>query len=88
MPAAYIAYLDATPSYRITSFRQKMGRVVHIAAWMPGLLIFFRLVSYTSSRTGTAPAPIRWTRVGLFGIMWGVYGLIGKWIFGDGEASK
>lgn len=88
MPEEYIAYLDSIPSYRITSFRQKVGRVVHIVGWMPGLLLFFRLVARLSSKTGTAPAPIRWVRGALFGTMWGLYDLAGKWIFGDGESSS
>lgn len=88
MPEQYIAYLDSIPSYRITSVRQKIGRFVHIAGWMPGLLLFFRIVARTSSQTGAAPVPIRWTRAALFGTMWGLYDVIGKWIFGDGEASS
>ncbi|KAJ3797605.1 hypothetical protein GGU11DRAFT_784254, partial [Lentinula aff. detonsa] len=88
MPEPYIAYLDSVPSYRIISFRQKIGRLVHIAVWMPGLLIFFRIVARMSSKTGRAPKPILWTRRALFGTMWGLYDLLAKWIFGDGEASS
>ncbi|KAJ4471605.1 hypothetical protein J3R30DRAFT_3450208 [Lentinula aciculospora] len=88
MPEPYIAYLDSIPSYRITSFRQKIGRLVHIVVWMPGLLVFFRIVARLSSKTGRAPKPILWTRRALFGTMWGLYDLLGKWVFGDGEASS
>ncbi|KAJ3720161.1 hypothetical protein F5878DRAFT_539092 [Lentinula raphanica] len=88
MPEEFIAYLDATPSYAITSFRQKIGRLVHIAFWMPGLLVFFRIIARMSAKTGRAPAPMLFTRRVLFGTMWGTYDLLWKWIFGDGEASS
>ncbi|KAF5384032.1 hypothetical protein D9757_006949 [Collybiopsis confluens] len=88
MPEAYITYLDSLPSYRISSLRQKIGRFLHIAGWMPGLLIFFRVMARMTSKTGTAPAPLRWTRNVLFGLMWGLHDLVGKRLFGDGEATS
>ncbi|KAF8922065.1 hypothetical protein CPB85DRAFT_1371886 [Mucidula mucida] len=88
MPDAYIAYLDSIPSYRPSSIRQRLGRIFHIVGWMPGLLLFFRIVARTTSKNGSAPSPVRSMRVGLFGTMWTVYDWVGRWIFGDGEASK
>ncbi|KAF9040488.1 hypothetical protein BDZ89DRAFT_944827, partial [Hymenopellis radicata] len=73
MPDAYIAYLDSIPSYRSSSIRQRLGRIVHIVGWMPGLLLFFRLVARTTSKTGSAPRPVRLMRAGLFGTMWTAY---------------
>lgn len=87
MPASYIKYLDALPHYRITTFRQRIGRAFYLVTWMPGLLLFFSLVAKFSDKHGNVPLWAKKLRAGLFRTMWLTYDWFGSWMFGNAEET-
>jgi hypothetical protein len=85
LPAEYRQYLSALPAYRVTTTRQKVGRALFCAVWLPWLVIVMGVGRLVADDEGKSPSWLSWLRRGLFEGMWWSYDNSFKKIFGEGE---
>lgn len=87
LPQEYKDYLHSLRPYVITTARQKIGRAVFMAAWVPVISIIFPLNRRFADKKGRAPAWLRGLLGWVFGAVWGFYDGVFKWVLGDGERT-
>ncbi|KAH8111581.1 hypothetical protein DFH11DRAFT_1512774 [Phellopilus nigrolimitatus] len=87
LPTTYRTYLAELTSYRPTTLRQKTGRALILAMWMPAIIAFMLLGCLFAGQDGNYPTWVNNTKDRLFGTMWGSYDSAWKVYFGDGERT-
>ncbi|CAL5865945.1 uncharacterized protein PFLUO_LOCUS152 [Penicillium psychrofluorescens] len=87
LPIAYQTYLAQIRPYKITSTRQKIGKVVFLAMWGPALLTVMTLSKVFAGPDGRSPP---WVVVFVdlvIEAVWKSYDLVFVKLFGDGERT-
>ncbi|TGZ79650.1 hypothetical protein EX30DRAFT_294771, partial [Ascodesmis nigricans] len=87
LPKPYVGYLDALRHYKPTTTRQKVGRVVWAAMWVPVVLAVFGLANLFKEKDGSSPGWMRKCQEMVFRVMWKCYDNGFKRVFGDGERT-
>ena len=85
LPRPYIDYLDRLPHYSARTVRQKTGRVLFAATWLPFLLTLFVGSRVFADKNGKFPHWLLVAQRHLFSMMWGSYDNFFKRVFGRGE---
>ncbi|KAG0639159.1 hypothetical protein HOY80DRAFT_109729 [Tuber brumale] len=87
LPPSYVEYLDGLRAYRITRFRQSVGRIFILAVWGP---LFFLVLLFNNlfARGGRAPGWVRAFGRGVVSLVWGCYDAVFVKVFGDGECTE
>ncbi|KAJ5989214.1 hypothetical protein N7481_004424 [Penicillium waksmanii] len=87
LPVAYQEYLSGFHSYQITTFRQKVGKVVILLLFGPIILSLFALCKKLAGPDGRSPAWLLSLLNLIFATMWHSYDCVFKKVFGDGERT-
>ncbi|KAG0138352.1 hypothetical protein HOY82DRAFT_512048 [Tuber indicum] len=87
LPPSYVGYLDGLRAYRITRFRQSVGRIFVLAVWGP-LFVLVLLLNHLFARGGRAPGWVRAFGRGVMGAAWWCYDAVFVKVFGDGECTE
>ncbi|KAJ5820430.1 hypothetical protein N7474_006021 [Penicillium riverlandense] len=87
LPIAYQAYLAQIRPYRITSTRQKIGKVVFLAMWGPPVLAILALSKLFAGPDGRSPPWIVTLANLVFEAVWRSYDMVFVKLFGDGERT-
>ncbi|KAF2759208.1 hypothetical protein EJ05DRAFT_499627 [Pseudovirgaria hyperparasitica] len=87
LPASYRVYLDGLPAYRITQWRQGVGKVTVIAMFGPLVLGLIGLGKVLGDRHGRIPRWLGDVMTVVFKVMWAMYEVVFKPAFGDGEKT-
>ena len=87
LPAEYMAYLYNIRPYTITTRKQKAGRAIFLAIWMPIVMAVIGFSKLLADEDGRVPA--WWVSIMtlMFRGVWGSYDLVFKKVFGDGERT-
>ncbi|RPA85023.1 hypothetical protein BJ508DRAFT_412419 [Ascobolus immersus RN42] len=85
MPTVWQNYLQKLPTYTATTFRQKAGRVLFMAVWMPMFMTFFTIGRLVTDKEGRAPKWWGAIMNGIFKAVWGTYDSGFRQVFGEGE---
>ncbi|KAF3387560.1 hypothetical protein F1880_001288 [Penicillium rolfsii] len=87
LPIAYQNYLSGIHTYRITTVRQKIGKVSFLCLWGPVVLSLLAFSKRFAGPDGRSPPwLVTWTNVVFVG-MWNSYDYFFKRVFGDGERT-
>ncbi|KAI0429279.1 hypothetical protein F5Y09DRAFT_262493 [Xylaria sp. FL1042] len=87
LPDDYQAYLASLQPYTITRVSQQFGRFLFLVSALPGFLVLIGLSRVLADDVGRVPA---WLGVGTnvwMNLLWGVYDVLYKPLFGDGERT-
>ncbi|KKA29661.1 hypothetical protein TD95_002814 [Thielaviopsis punctulata] len=87
LPDEYQAYLESFQPYTITTFRQKIGRLVMIVTALPIAVVLFTAAKHVSDKNGQFPT---WLKIAFnvcFNVVWASYDYVLKPLFGDGERT-
>ncbi|KAL2815627.1 hypothetical protein BDW59DRAFT_153730 [Aspergillus cavernicola] len=87
LPLAYREYLAQIQPYRITSMRQKIGKVIFLGMWAPILLLILALPRIFARSDGRSPRWVAQSANMAFAAMWSCYDHVFVHIFGDGERT-
>ena len=87
LPAEYKDYLQAIRPYTATSLRQRLGKAVFAATWLPWLLFVVALLRATQNDMGRAPRWVQALSTALFAHIWKSYDRVFRPVFGEGERS-
>ncbi|KAK0632769.1 hypothetical protein B0T14DRAFT_505063 [Immersiella caudata] len=87
LPGEYQAYLQALQPYTVTTWRQKLGRVLFLGFWAPVFFLVLIIGPLLSSEEGKTPAWLAATMSVVFNLVWISYDAIAKPLFGDGERT-
>ncbi|MCJ1384092.1 hypothetical protein MMC17_007208 [Xylographa soralifera] len=85
LPPDYAAYLAALRPYVVTSQKQRLGRFVFLAVWLPLVMWLLGLASVYGGEGGRSPEWLVWLTGRVFGWMWGCYDGVFRGLFGEGE---
>ena len=88
LPAAYQEWLHSLEPYKMTSTRQKIGKLVLMSTIGPPFMTFMTLAKYTADENGRYPWLVGHTMTLLFSMTWILYDCILKPLFGDGEHTQ
>ena len=87
LPSEYREYLAGIRPYRATTWRQKAGKALFIATWMPAFMTMLTLAKMVADKDGRTP---KWhARIMdlLFKGVWWSYDGIYRRVYGDGERT-
>ncbi|PWY86913.1 hypothetical protein BO70DRAFT_360634 [Aspergillus heteromorphus CBS 117.55] len=87
LPIAYRTHLSMIQPYKITSLRQRIGKVVFLGFWGPSLLLVLRLSRSLAGTDGRSPGWLMSFGDFVFSGMWQSYDKIFSRIFSDGERT-
>jgi len=87
LPGEYQAYLQALQPYTVTSWRQKIGRVLFLGFWAPAFLLGMISGRLLADKEGKTPPWLAATMTVLFNLVWMSYDFFAKPHFGDGERT-
>ncbi|KAL2808018.1 hypothetical protein BJX63DRAFT_436531 [Aspergillus granulosus] len=87
LPLVYREYLGQIQPYRITSFRQKLGKGVFLVTWGPLLLLSLSLSRVFAGPDGRSPWWVVSFADMVLNSMWWCYNHVLKPVFGDGERT-
>ncbi|KAJ5584707.1 uncharacterized protein N7459_004507 [Penicillium hispanicum] len=87
LPVSYREYLSRIHSYKTTTMRQQIGKVVFLAAWGPVILLLLILGRICAGPDGRSPPWLVGFANLVFGALWNSYDYIFKPVFGDGERT-
>ncbi|TKW55612.1 hypothetical protein CTA1_13296 [Colletotrichum tanaceti] len=88
LPDDYQRWLGGLRAYAPTTWRQRAGRWLLTALFLPVLLLFFLLSKQAANREGRAPLWLGVTLGVIFHLLWAVYDGVLKPVFGDGERTQ
>lgn len=87
LPISYQQYLAQIRTYRTTTIRQKIGKLIFLAVWGPIVLSTIALARAFAGPDGRSP-PLLATLVNcVFEVMWNSYDAFFVKVFGDGERT-
>jgi hypothetical protein len=87
LPAEYMAYLYNIRPYTITTRKQKVGKALFLAIWMPIVMAVMGLSKLFADEEGRVPAWLGGVMTLVFRGVWGSYDVVFKRVFGDGERT-
>jgi hypothetical protein len=87
LPVSYQEYLAGFHSYQITTFRQKVGKVLILLLLGPIILALFALCKKLAGPDGRSPSWLLSLLNLVFATMWKSYDYFFKNVFGDGERT-
>ncbi|KAI9782455.1 MAG: hypothetical protein M1839_004941 [Geoglossum umbratile] len=87
LPEEYKLYLHDIRPYTITTDRQRFGRFLFLAVWMPMIYIMFLLQRIFKDKHGRSPKWLAEISGAMFRAMWSSYDRFFKPVFGDGERT-
>jgi hypothetical protein len=87
LPGEYQAYLQALQPYTVTTWRQKIGRVLLLGFWAPVFLLAMVVGPLLSNKEGKSPTWLAATMSVVFNLVWMSHDTIAKPLFGDGERT-
>jgi len=87
LPADYMEYLKDIRPYRVTTFRQKVGKRVFGATWWTGLMFIFTMGRLLSGKDGRVPGWYAVIMKAYIQLLFFVYDNVLKKVFGDGERT-
>ncbi|KAJ5305926.1 hypothetical protein PENANT_c015G09754 [Penicillium antarcticum] len=87
LPQAWREYLAQIRTYRITTRRQKFGKGIFLALWLPWVLLTLALSKIFAGSDGRSPQWLVALSNAIFSGMWNSYDCFFARIFGDGERS-
>ncbi|KAE8368841.1 hypothetical protein BDV27DRAFT_121753 [Aspergillus caelatus] len=87
LPISYRAHLSRVPTYRITTVRQKIGKLIFLVTWGPLMLLMLRLSRILAGPDGRSPQWLMKLSNIIITAMWGSYEIIFRPLFGDGERT-
>jgi hypothetical protein len=87
LPSEYREYIDSLRPYRITTTRQKIGRVLFVGFWGPVILAMFALSRLVAGKNGRVPPWMARLSAAVFYYQWMAYDRFYKPVFGDGERT-
>ncbi|EJC99510.1 uncharacterized protein FOMMEDRAFT_113015 [Fomitiporia mediterranea MF3/22] len=87
LPPRYREYLSSFTPYSPTTLRQKVGRAVSLATWVPPMLAFLLLGQVFTQKDGSHPQWLINARLRIFKSVWTTYDGIMQKLFGDGEQT-
>lgn len=88
LPEAYQDYLNSLEPYRVTSFRQKIGRILLAGTVGPIFLTLITIAPWFADENGKYPPAISAGMTVMFNISWLLYDHVFKPLFGDGEHTE
>ncbi|CAA9964711.1 Gliotoxin biosynthesis protein GliK [Pyrenophora teres f. maculata] len=87
LPAEYQDYLHEIRTYTITTKKQKIGKIIFLAIWMPFVMFVLTLARKMQDKRGRSPSWLAKLSALLFAGMWTSYDSVFKGTFGDGERT-
>ncbi len=87
LPAEYREYLAGLRPYRATSVRQKIGKAIFVATWLPVFAAIIGMSKVMAGKNGRVPAWYGKCMDVLTRCVWGSYDHFYKRIYGDGERT-
>ncbi|KAE8381095.1 hypothetical protein BDV26DRAFT_256086 [Aspergillus bertholletiae] len=87
LPISYRDHLSRVPTYRITTVRQKIGKLIFLVSWGPFMLLMLRLSKILAGPDGRSPQWLMKLSDIMITAMWGSYEIIFRPLFGDGERT-
>ncbi|KAI9772318.1 MAG: hypothetical protein M1840_001067 [Geoglossum simile] len=87
LPEEYKLYLHGIRAYTITTDRQRLGRFLYLAVWMPVIYFMFLLQRIFRDKRGLSPEWLIKASGAIFKTMWLSYDRFFNIIFGDGERT-
>ncbi|RMZ72766.1 adenine deaminase [Pyrenophora seminiperda CCB06] len=87
LPAEYQHYLHHIRTYTITTSKQKIGKSLFLAIWMPFVTLVLALARKLQDKHGRAPSWLAQLSACVFVAMWMSYDTVFKPAFGDGERT-
>ena len=87
LPSDYMAYLSDIRGFTITLMRQKIGRVLFLGMWAPCMLSIMGLGRLLADKEGRVPKWLAKVTGVMFAVMWRMYDVGFKRIWGDGERT-
>ncbi|KAI1376209.1 hypothetical protein F4677DRAFT_419219 [Hypoxylon crocopeplum] len=85
LPDDYQAYLGRLPTYKITTWRQEIGRWLLLLTVLPFFALTLVLSSLLAGEDGTVPRWLAAASTVSLNLVWIVYDAVFKPVFGDGE---
>jgi hypothetical protein len=86
-PQDYRHFLANIRPYTITTWRQKIGKILFLARWAPVLLSLLGLQHVLADDTGIMPPWLASIQKKVFKALWNNYDVSFRRIFGDGERT-
>ncbi|KAJ5178744.1 hypothetical protein N7492_001954 [Penicillium capsulatum] len=87
LPVSYREYLSQIQTYKITTTRQKIGKVIFLALWGPIVLLVLKLSRHCAGPDGRNPPWLVALANFKFVVLWASYDYVFKGLFGDGERT-
>ncbi|KAI2727116.1 hypothetical protein CBS147354_3834 [Penicillium roqueforti] len=87
LPVSYQKYLAQIKTYRITTVRQKIGKVIFLAMWAPLLIVTLVLSRICAGPDGRIPPWLVAVANITFSGVWNSYDRFFAPVFGDGERT-
>ncbi|CEJ56694.1 hypothetical protein PMG11_02894 [Penicillium brasilianum] len=87
LPIAYQTYLSQIHPYRITTFRQTVGKVTFLVLWGPLILSLLAFSKRFAGPDGRSPPWLVTLSNVIFAGLWTSYDCFFKKVFGDGERT-
>lgn len=87
LPVSYREYLSQIRTYKITTTRQKIGKVIFLVLWGPWVLLLLLLSRWCAGPDGRSPSWLTALANLLFVALWTSYDCLFKVPFGDGERT-
>lgn len=87
LPKDYMAYLHDIRGFTVTTWRQKLGRVLFLGMWLPCMLSVMSIGRLIADKQGRVPGWFAKTTGVMFEVMWAMYDMGFKRVYGDGERT-
>ncbi|PSN60519.1 gliotoxin biosynthesis protein GliK [Corynespora cassiicola Philippines] len=88
LPGEYREYLGQIRAYTITNAKQRVGKAMFLAVWVPLIMFIFSLGDKFKDEKGKAPKWLAKMSAAVFQGMWTSYDAVFKRLFGDGERTE
>lgn len=87
LPSEYREYLAGLRPYRPTTWRQKAGKALFLATWLPAFMTMITLSKVVAGKDGKVPKWYGRIMDTLFKSVWFSYDHMYKQLYGDGERT-
>lgn len=87
LPSDYLSFLYNIRTYTITSYKQTAGKTLILALFAPIIFALFGIGKAIADKDGKIPGWLARLMALVFACLWGVYDVVFKGFFGDGERT-
>jgi hypothetical protein len=87
LPRDYMEYLASLHGFKVTTWRQVIGRALFVGAWMPCMITIMGLGRVLADKRGRVPEWFAKLTGKMFSSMWVTYDGVFRPIWGDGERT-